>query len=1385
MPPIKLKFRKIDLPDEGIVLTNGYRLATVKEVRNNLRTITRLKLLDRSRMLLLDGCIFPDSRIERVPNLYCDWLLVVKEKEWNKDARIWKKKKSACYSSNGILLRTQLYDGITLSQQAREAALLNASFYQLTEVIYWLLKTTNPTEFDGFGNFFRKETRYLWQYGRMVGSLLASKFPLQLPLEKNEKGKTALDYAIKTIRSDNIDASILVVELFIELYSVGIVHTPTSEGVSFLDTATQNEWIPVLTKLLSILSQHSVSGLENQISKIKPRFGGVLIEAVERGYRQLAEVLLELQDCIEQITAEVCLEVLGGAVRKGYLKCMQKLLEPVLKKEVGNELQLDKHGKTLFYYAAETGNSEVFQLLAKSYQDEYKEKKRDKCGRNFLHWAALNGEANCCRDCIDEWKLKADAKDYWGQNSLHFSAKGNNGHQVVDILLKSSRPGLIYSRDGKGRTALHLASGKGNLKMVEKLFSSFPDNLSQMRTYIEQADGFGRTALQMAARGGHQKIVQLILDKDCDLLKQRDIHGCTALHYATQVKNAEVAVDISQRLLNKYKDSSEKKSLLLWAAADGIGTAEETEKVDPDVKEFLLREKERNKEHLLRAAATNNYEEMAWELLNRGANIEDIYDRDWKNQFRSNRNSTENVDRVINQIEIAKEQGSDKPSQEDNLGRNIFAEGLAALFLNKFVESPITVGISGEWGMGKSSLMIQTENILLLAASQLAFPNLVHCEDFVGAEKISLNTRGRKIYRKIKNGVYSLLAHRLREDTSGSVGLFSGLGGYIRKICERIGERKYRQNLLVEFLEKYYPQYHVIYKSLACTDLPNQTTRSNVQSPALGSQYQPLRGAPRILTIRYNAWHYRDEHEAWAGLAVTITKEIEQVMTRAQNFSTCWKYSWIKNSVNICLQIFFPCLLVTFLAGEWCLNWFGLYPDNVENTCVPKFSPASENQLRIITFVDDLDRCEEKVILQVLSAINLVLAECKINVVLGMDKKMIERAVRRNFEDNDDKDLADKFICKIIQIPLSLPDPTDEESNRFLHHQLKHEPPVTTPAALEDGGETDYGELDTDYEEEENAAERTVVDIDNSNRPRASSQGVMEKVLHWLGHLFQILCLLSCKLSSELREMHDELNEEKKRLTFSKGARLTREMLLSNYTPEEAETLYKLKRFASGIQKLPREWKLLLHYRILTSNILSMIGKVYNLPGWKVELMAWIFVCWQWKHEMNILIKDWRKHAVIKGKPVEDEDKDETEQDWQGPSLKQLVMNYVIELNALQQTSNVQAGEDKDHKFQSGTMETEEGIMKVRECLRQDPFVKAILSMYSHDTTIVEESPSRYLNWMNLFEALEVQDVSMRGIQLFQQFRLHCETDHLPWPLPESDESRFQKMIRKIQESSK
>jgi hypothetical protein len=74
--------------------------------------------------------------------------------------------------------------------------------------------------------------------------------------------------------------------------------------------------------------------------------------------------------------------------------------------------------------------------------------------------------------------------------------------------------------------------------------------------------------------------------------------------------------------------------------------------------------------------------------------------------------------------------------------------------------------------------------------------------------------------------------------------------------------------------------------------------------------------------------------------------------------------------------------------------------------------------------------------------VNLVLAACEINVILGMDKSMIERAIIRKFGDKNIKpnksnqDLADKYLRKIIQLPLDLPDPSNSESQKFLQGQL-------------------------------------------------------------------------------------------------------------------------------------------------------------------------------------------------------------------------------------------------------------------------------------------------------------------------------------------------------------
>lgn len=71
------------------------------------------------------------------------------------------------------------------------------------------------------------------------------------------------------------------------------------------------------------------------------------------------------------------------------------------------------------------------------------------------------------------------------------------------------------------------------------------------------------------------------------------------------------------------------------------------------------------------------------------------------------------------------------------------------------------------------------------------------------------------------------------------------------------------------------------------------------------------------------------------------------------------------------------------------------------------------------------------------------LAECKISVVIGMDKKLIKRAIIKKYKDingskslKSDQELAEVYLEKIIQLTLDLPDPGIEETRKVLRGQL-------------------------------------------------------------------------------------------------------------------------------------------------------------------------------------------------------------------------------------------------------------------------------------------------------------------------------------------------------------
>ena len=90
---------------------------------------------------------------------------------------------------------------------------------------------------------------------------------------------------------------------------------------------------------------------------------------------------------------------------------------------------------------------------------------------------------------------------------------------------------------------------------------------------------------------------------------------------------------------------------------------------------------------------------------------------------------------------------------------------------------------------------------------------------------------------------------------------------------------------------------------------------------------------------------------------------------------------------------------------------------------------------------------------------------------------------------------------------------------------------------------------------------------------------------------------------------------------ISSSSILIREMLFVRYSKGEEDAFFYFQRLATEGRKLPREWKRLLNYHRLVWYIFSVGKEAKTVAGWQVQLIAWIFVCWEWQENMNLVIE--------------------------------------------------------------------------------------------------------------------------------------------------------------------
>lgn len=1061
----------------------------------------------------------------------------------------------------------------------------------------------------------------------------------------------------------------------------------------------------------------------------------------------------------------------------------------------------NKFKGSLFHVAAANGNTILCERLIAEFGESLLTI-RDVDGEIPIFWAVQNNLLETTRalveaSTIDDKHIHHQNKG--GETVLHLACRLGYFALLKQLLTKwineDSRATLLAKITTRGETALHIACRQGHLNIVCLLLEHSP-------MLLRTCDQWGKPPLHVAAAFCNADIVKHLLtvpEQELDLLEARDADGRTALHWAVTPMHPapdENAALAAATTLLEYAESKKFKALLLWASAGPIiGTAFQSSRLSK-VNQFLQQEMnttqramEDAKEDLLNHAIERQNYNMAKELINRGANIATVTDVAKREK--------------LEQTLVLR--ASDQPSPTDSLGRLKLAKGIAALLLNPFTKTPITIGVYGTWGMGKSSFMLQVELILLWSVTQQMLSHRNHeMENFPGVLKTELTKQGLKLKHDIVNMIKAASSKgKERFDTSMETHLWwPQLWWKLQQlICQFRGTTHSKEEIeLSKLCGEYHHEWLPLLKGLASADKTRLVKISAFASNHTLEHNKRPTEVPALITVRFNAWEYQSQQEASAGLVVKITQEMESCMNTAQWIRLCWRYAWRKRSDLIFVNVMLPLFLSMALGGliawiAWNLlslsnnsdlqsfrygsvpisaivitwvvlrniinivrpfsqqllectylnnehhkklgyeqeviadinfmkselsdkpgfatmwNFLGrLYSIFVENrdyipgTKIAKL-PLFKQNLRVIVFIDDLDRCKEgNYVAQMVSAILLILSACDINVVLGIDKDMIHRAIKNEFN-FDNELLAEQFLQKIVQLPVDLAQPSFTEMKSFLDDQLDIRQEYKT------------GRVN-------NGTDQTC----NTVPPRSNEAPLTPKIQPGLGNNSSDQA--GGKLASP---------DPKSHITTTPGRSERRTIdypvLAASYNDSEGETLKVLLGLGIDEYKQPRQWKRFLNYHRLAWNVISQSQSedVKSLDGWQCQLIVWVFVCWQWRNEMNEIIEHWTDivtPTVQKKKSIEGTLRGhetccamevKTSND-EGPSLGTIVVHR---MSQKWPTELQQADEKVDNKTDT-----------------------------NKDT------------WIRLKDTLGKYDVSMKAIQAFQGFRFHCKIGFLHWPLP-------------------
>ncbi|HEX5610750.1 MAG TPA: P-loop NTPase fold protein [Solirubrobacterales bacterium] len=331
---------------------------------------------------------------------------------------------------------------------------------------------------------------------------------------------------------------------------------------------------------------------------------------------------------------------------------------------------------------------------------------------------------------------------------------------------------------------------------------------------------------------------------------------------------------------------------------------------------------------------------------------------------------------------------SDRPSTADELNFADYAQAFAEIIASPQTTPPLTIGIYGSWGIGKSSL-------LQMIAEEFPEPDQAGSDggdpDEIKVHVVQFNAWEYSSSEMI----WPSLVRRIMEQMEAAAqwGYFSRLADTFKRNLARLWRRQ--RNRLVAILAVVAP--------LAVLAI----WKLDFDPAVIGAAVVAI-GIPGL--IKLGAEAASNPVSRWAG-ALVDQEEYGNELPYMREIHSDLSF------------------LVRQMGGD------------------AETGPAAEEPSggpRILVMIDDLDRCEPEKAVEVLQAINLLLDFRVFVVCLGIDARIITAAVDAHYKEvlGDAGASGFEYLDKIVQIPFLIPTASELEVKSFIEAQM----PVSAPA---------------------------------------------------------------------------------------------------------------------------------------------------------------------------------------------------------------------------------------------------------------------------------------------------------------------------------------------------